>query len=571
LAGFLNSSGIQGVRTKLTELSRFGMKYDDLLLKNSTAIGYIEQQMRRMGNLGGANEDLMSYSMALSDTTSSLRSKSIAFFQLDYVIKREKLREIASNGEIEFILETITDDAVVFDQDNRFCYPNDLVGEMRYKGKSKEERLKYQDKIINKYIDNFEKIYTAWGFNEGISAWQYFYQWLIEGHLAFEIIYDNPSNPREIIGFKELDPASLTPQVVKDASGKIYLEWMQKDQNGAKMRTMADSQIIYISYANHFKTKRISFVERLVRSFNLMRVIEHSKIIWHVMNAPIRLKTTVPIGTKSVAKSKEDIREFTNTLKEDIYFDGSSGELKVDGRPNILFYKNYVMPKNDRGEQIEIEALEYPGPNLSGSEMLRYFQEKLKIDSKIPYSRWDSGTGGGLFTLNAEGISREEIRYNKFISRLRAGYKELITKPLYLQMCLDFKELQSDFKFKNAIGIEWHNDNVFEEMKQADLTNKRLSTINSMKAVKGDDNQPFFSTDYLIKSVLKMSDAELAKNEDYKRNRKLPQADEAEEGEGPTLPEYEQGTAPAPPGPSAPETTPGQETGGSEAGGPGAL
>lgn len=569
MAGFLQNSGLQGVRTKLTELSRFGMKYDDLLLKNSSAIGYIEQQMRRMGNLGGANEDLMSYSMALSDTTSSLRSKSIAFFQLDYVIKREKLREIASNGEIEFILETITDDAVVFDEDNRFCYPNDLVGEMRYKGKSKEERLKYQDKIINKYVDNFEKIYMAWGFNEGISAWQYFYQWLIEGHLAFEIIYDNPANPREIIGFKELDPASLYPQVVKDAAGKIYLEWAQKDQNGAKLRTMSDSQIIYVSYANHFRTKRISFVERLVRSFNLMRVIEHSKIIWHVMNAPIRLKTTVPIGTKSVAKSKEDIREFTNTLKEDIYFDGSSGELKVDGRPNILFYKNYVMPKNDRGEQIDIEALEYPGPNLSGSEMLRYFQEKLKIDSKIPYSRWDSGTGSGLFTLNAEGISREEIRYNKFISRLRSAYKELITKPLYLQMCLDFKELQSDFKFKNAIGITWHNDNVFEEMKQADLTNKRLSTINSMKAVKGDDNLPFFSTDYLIKSILKLSDAELAKNEDYKRNRKLPNPEE-EEGEGPELPEYEQGTAPAPPAPTTPQTTPGQETS-SEQGAPGNL
>lgn len=574
MAGFLENNGLRGIRSKLTELSRFGMKYDDLLLKNSQAIGFIEQQMQRMGNLGGANEDLMKYSMALSDTTSHLRSKSIAFFQLDYVVKREKLREIASNGEIEFVLETITDDAIVYDDDNRFCYPNDLVGEMRYKGKSKKERLKYQDKIIDKYQDNFEKIYMAWGFNEGISAWQYFYQWLIEGHVAFEIIYDNPANPREIIGFKELDPSSLYPQVVKDAGGKIYLEWAQKDQNGSKLRTLSDSQIIYISYANHFRTKRISFVERLVRSFNLMRVIEHSKIIWHVMNAPIRLKTTVPIGTKSLNKSKEDVREFANTLKEDVYFDGDSGELKVDGRPNILFYKNYVMPKNDRGESIEIEALEYPGPNLSGSEMLRYFQEKLKIDSKIPYSRWDSGTGGGLFTLNAEGISREEIRYNKFIQRLRSAFKELITKPLYLQMCLDFKELKSDFKFKNAIGITWYNDNVFEEMKQADLTNKRLATINSMKAVVGDDNRPFFSTDFLIKEYLKMSDEQLKKNEDYKQNRKKPIEEEGEEGEKPETPEgpeYEFGTAPAPAAPTQPQTTPGQETGGSEQGAPGAL
>lgn len=571
MAGFLENNGLRGIRSKLTELSRFGMKYDDLLIKNSQAIGFIESQMQRMGNIGGQNDDLMKYSAALADTTSHLRSKSIAFFQLDYVVKREKLREIASNGEIEFVLETITDDAIVFDEDNRFCYSNDLLGEIRYKGKSKEERLKYQDKIMNKYTENFEDIYTAWGFNEGISAWQYFYQWLIEGHIAFEIVYDNPSNPKKIIGFKELDPSSLYPQVTKDTAGKIYLEWAQRDVNGSKLRTLSDSQIIYISYANHFRTKRISFVERLVRSFNLMRVIEHSKVIWHVMNAPIRLKTSVPIGTKSINKAKEDIKEFVNTLKEDIYFDGESGEVKVDGRPNILFYKNYVTPVNDRGEKIEIEALEYPGPNLSGSEMLRYFQEKLKIDSKIPYSRWDSGTGGGLFTLNAEGISREEIRYTKFIKRLRSAFKELITKPLYIQMCLDFQELKSDYKFKNAIGITWYNDNVFEEMKEADLLNKRLATINSLKAVKDDSNKPYFSTDYLIKEYLKLSDEDIQKNNDYKRNRKMPDSEEEPEKEdknAPQLPEYEVGTAPAPSPSSQPPTTPGQETASTETGAP---
>jgi len=166
------------------------------------------------------------------------------------------------------------------------------------------------------------------------------------------------------------------------------------------------------------------------------------------MNAPLRLTTTFPIGTKSLNKAAQDAAEFLSFLKEDVYFDGDAGEIKVDGKPNILFYKNYMMPKNDRGEQIEIKPLEYSGPNLSGSEMLRYFQEKLKMDSKIPYSRWDSGTGGGLFTMNAEGISREEIRYQKFISRLRSAFKELLTKPLYLQMCLDIPELKSDFRLR---------------------------------------------------------------------------------------------------------------------------
>jgi hypothetical protein len=212
-------------------------------------------------------------------------------------------------------------------------------------------------------------------------------------------------------------------------------------------------------------------------------------------------------------KAKEDVREFTNTLKEDISFDGSSGELMVDGKPNILFYKNYVLPKNDRGESIEIEALEYPGPNLSGSELLKYFQDKLKLDSKLPYSRWSENQGS--YTMNAEGISREEIRYNKFIKRLRSAFKELMTKPLYLQMCLDVKDLKSDHRFANAVGLTWHDDNVFEEIKTQELLNKRLATLNAMKAVVNDENKPYFSTEYLIKEYLKLSDEDIAKNKSY--------------------------------------------------------
>jgi hypothetical protein len=511
MAGFLDSNPMKGLRSRLVELSRFGMKYDDLLVKNSQAIGFIEGQMNASGlSLG---DDLMRATLALSDTTSSLKTKSIAFFQMDYISKRERLRDIASNGEIEFVLETIADDAIVYDDDNRFCYANDLVGELQYVGSNKKQRLDFQEKVLAKYQDNFQKIYSRWGFDQGISAWQYFYQWLIEGHLAFEIIYDDLNRPTEIIGFKELDPATLYPEMRKDASGSLVLQWAQRDPVSKQTRSLSDSQIIYISYSNHMRTKRVSFVERLIRSFNMLRIIEHSKVIWHTMHAPIRLVTTVPIGTKSMQKAKEDVREFTNTLKEDIYFDGDSGELKVDGKPNILFYKNYVVPVNDQNQQVKIEPLEYTGPNLSGSELLKYFYEKLKQDSKIPGSRFSEG--GGTFTMNAEGISREEIRYNKFIQRLRSAFKELITKPLYLQMCLDMKELKTDPKFANAIGLNWYNDNVFEEIKDQELINKRLATLNALKAVQNDEGKAYFSTEFLIREYLKMSDEDLQKNKDY--------------------------------------------------------
>jgi hypothetical protein len=514
MAGFLDTKNVK-VGGALSNLSKFGTRHEDLLLRNSQAIGFIESQLASRSSTLSAADDLLKFSMAISDTTSQLRTKAVAFFQLDYAVKRERLRDVASNGEIEFILETIVDDLIVYDEDNRFCHPKDLTGKMLYRGSNKEERLNYQEKIVKKYNDNFEKIYTTWGFAEGINAWQYAFQYLIEGHLCFEMIYDNLDKPTEIIGFKELDPATIAPQLQKDAKGKLFLQWVQYDQVSGSTRTLNDSQVIYLSFSNNFRTKRVSFVERLIRSFNLLRIIEHSKVIWHVMNAPIRLTTTVPIGSKSLQKAQEDVREFMNLLKEDVYFNGETGELRVDGKPNIMFYKNYVLPQNDQQQQVKIEPLTYPGPNLSSSELLSYFYKKLKMDSKIPYSRWEGQSGMGAFTLNAEGITREEVRYQKFIRRLRTALSELIIKPWYLQMCLDFPELQEDYKFNNAIGISYHNDNVFEEIKQNEIEAKRIASFQAKKGITNDDGTPYFATEYLIRKELKLTEDEISSNKHW--------------------------------------------------------
>ncbi|CAB4175512.1 portal vertex protein [uncultured Caudovirales phage] len=538
MAGFLDTSG-RRASSALSNLSKFGTRHEDLLLKNSQAIGFIEGQLQSRTSRLNANDELLKFSMAISDTTSQLRTKAIAFFQLDYVVKRERLRDVASNGEIEFILETIVDDMIVYDDEQRFVYPKDLTGKMLYHGDTKEERLNFQEKVLKKYNDNFEKIYSAWGFAEGISAWQYAFQFLVEGHLSFEIIYDNLEKPKEIIGFKELDPASIAPQLQKDAKGKIYLQWLQYDQQTGSTRVLNDSQVIYISYANHFRTKRVSFVERLIRSFNLLRIIEHSKVIWHVMNAPIRLTTTVPIGSKSFQKGQEDVREFLNMFKEDINFNGDTGELNVEGKPNILFYKNYILPVNDQNQQVKIEPLQTPGPNLSGSELLNYFYKKLKMDSKIPYSRWEGQSGMGAFTLNSEGITREEIRYQKFVNRLRSAFQELMIKPWYLQMCLDFPDIADDYKFNNAIGLKFNNDNVFEEMKKNEIEAKRIAAFQAKKGVMKDDGTPYFSTEYLIREELKMNDSEIKSNQSW-----FDQQADAEEAAA--------AAAPPPPGGGAP-------------------
>ena len=545
-----------GSRENLIKISRFGNTYDDLLLKNSQAIGYIEGELRRrVGTGNAAGDELLKYSMAISDTTSSMRNKMLAFFQLDYYTKRDKLRDVASNAEIEFVLDTISDDVIVYDSDNRFCKPNDLRAKIKPKkgvSPSKANSLEYTDEFIEEYSDTFEEIYNAWGFDNGLSAWQYFYLWMIEGLFAAEIIYDDINKPTRIIGFKDLDPAFLFPMTKLDSKGKLFIEWIQRDPYSGQHRTLTDAQVIYTSYSHHFRTKRVSFVERMIRSFNMLRIIEHSKVIWHIMNAPIRLKTTVPIGTQSLQKSQQSMNEFLNTFKEDIYFNQESGELLVDGKPKILFYKNYVVPVNDRGEKVDIEAIEHQGPDLQDNQLLSYFLKKLKLDSKLPFSRWDYNEGGGSYLLGPDTVNREEISYQKFIKRLRTGFQEVFIKPWYIQMCLKHPELKDDVRFKHIMGVIYNEENVFEEMKEAELLKKRVESITTLQQIKSSDDT-YFNTNFLARKYLKFDD------DDFNLNKTEWSKQIAEKGK-PTGEEGEAGATP-PAGGGGGEAPAGEEAG----------
>jgi len=568
MAGFLDAVGFGRLRNNFIKLSKLGRDFDSKLVQNSQAIGYIEGELRKRGGIGAVADDLLKYSMAISDTTSQLRTKTLAFFQLDYITKKEKLRDIASNAEIEFVLDTITDDTIIYDDRNRFCFPTNFSAEKLNKRNGKvEEDNTYSDEVVDSYYERFDDIYTAWGFNNGNAAWQYFYQWLIEGHLAFEMIYDSVTSPKNIIGFKDLDPATLYPLVKKDHKGTLYLEWLQRDDINNVHRTLTDAQIIYISYSNTFRTKRVSFTERMIRSFNLLRIMEQSKVIWHLMNAPIRMKTSVPIGTKSLQKAKEDVKEYLNMFKEDIYFNQDTGELLVDGKPKILYYKNYITPKNAAGESIDIEAIEHHGPDLQDSQLLAYFLKKLKLDSKLPFSRWDYNEGGGSYLLGPDTVSREEIAYGKFIKRLRTAFQELMLRPWYLQLCIDYPDLKTDNRFKNAIGMSYVQENVFEEMKDSELATKRTNTITALQEIKNDP-ESVLHVNFLLKKYMKMTEEDIRANQqEWDLDDKEPEKGEASASNAETSDATAQGGDSGGEDFSTQDETQNNETGTQEAGG----
>jgi hypothetical protein len=224
---------------------------------------------------------------------------------------------------------------------------------------------------------------------------------------------------------------------------------------------------------------------------------------------------TVPIGTKSPQKAKQSLGELMSIYKEDISLNSDSGELLVNGRPNIQFYKNYLMPSTPNGTP-DIQPLQGAGDATPFNDVkaLAYFSDKLKLDSKIPTSRFDRDEKGtmGTFSGNAEGIDQEEIRFFKFITRLRSIFQDIMMKPVWVQFCLDFPEHRQDYLIKSQLGLKYFKDNDFAETKYIELLNARKDQVTKISGLTNSDGTPYFSMRYVIERYLGMTDEDRLAN-----------------------------------------------------------
>ncbi len=191
------------------------------------------------------------------------------------------------------------------------------------------------------------------------------------------------------------------------------------------------------------------------------------------------------------------------------------------------FNKEYWLPSKD-GETPEIQTVGGDGPDLGDTESLKYFNDKLQVASKIPFSRFDREGGSGSYEMDASGMMRDEIKYSKFINRLRSIFQEILVKPLYLQIVINHPELKNDMSFKAGLGLEYVKDNVFEEMKEMELMTKRVDFIGNMKTqlsiTDAEMNEiPYFELGFLVKRFGKFNRDDLLANDREKEKVKLEQ------------------------------------------------
>lgn len=485
-----------------SNMARLGMTYDDKVIDNMRAIpadkNFIPKDEQFL------NQDLF------TQLNSSWKVKQNAdknFFEKDYLQKRETLRKLALQPELEDILDVMSNESIVYDTDlTYFAEPFIEIQELH------DIKSEHQKAIEDQMGKIYRKLYKM--LNWKYAAWDDFKRWLVEGILAWEIVYDKLDKPTEIIGLIPIDPATLTK---KYENNKWY--WIQYKGIQGKERKLLDSQVIYITYQETNCINRVSYLERLIRPFNIYRIVEQAQLIWTITNSSYKMKFIIPVKGMNKTMGMQTLSSAMNRYKEDIKFVSDTGELTINGQPAQPFNKEYWLPENDSGSP-SIETLGGDGPELNDNDQLKYYKNCLYKVSKVPLSRFDAESGETWFGSDATSVARTEIDFARYVNRLRNQFAQIILKPLKLQLALSIPELQDNKSFLEAISLQYKSYNLFEEMMEMELMQKRVEFIQTMKEsmidmdVEGNEIK-YFSSKFLVQKYLKYS------SDDIKLNKKL--------------------------------------------------
>ncbi len=487
-----------------SDMSRLGMSYDDQVIDNMRAVPADKNLIPKREQF--VNQDLFSQ---LSSNWKVKSNADKSFFDKDFPQKREALRKLAMQPELEDILDTMSNEAIVYD--NEYVYFAEPFIEQQEINIFKK---KVQENINEVLSKNFRRFYKM--LNWKYRAWDDFKRFLVEGILSWEIVYDSLEKPTRIIGLIPLDAATLTK---KFDNNKWY--WIQYKGMNGKERKLLDSQVIYIAYQETNCLTRLSYLERLIRPFNIYRIIEQAQLIWTITNSSYKMKFTIPIKGMNRTLGMQTVSSAMNKYKEDIKFTSDTGELTVNGQVNLPFNKEYWFPENDSGSP-NIETLGGDGPNIADDDQLKYFKNQLYKISKIPLSRFDQDGSDGWFGTDATSVARTEIDFGRFVTRLRNIFSQIMIKPLQIQLALEIPELRDNRDVLEAVSLQFHSYNLFEELLQMEIDQKKIDFIQTMKEslIDADPNGydvRYWSSEFLVQKYLKMSPQDLALNKKLKQ------------------------------------------------------
>jgi len=420
-----------------------------------------------------------------------------------------RYRDMSLTADIDRAVEEIINEAIVQETDEKIVELN-------------LSSLPYPDNVKSAIIQEFNNVKNLLNFEE--KSYDVFKRWYIDGRLYYHVIIDE-KNPR--MGIKELrniDPRKIRKireqkkkkdpksEAVVTQTTKEYYIYNEKGYNAQGIGSgaaaysavgvkIAKDAIVHCTSGlmDTNGTMVISYLHKAIKPLNQLRVLEDATVIYRISRAPERRIFYIDVGNLPKMKAEQYLRDMMVRHKNRLVYDATTGEVR-DDRKFMTMLEDYWLPRREGGKGTEITTLP-GGENLGKMEDVEYFQKKLYQSLNVPATRLQTEQTYSIG--RATEITRDEVKFAKFISRMRAKFSTLFLKCLEKQLVLKGVVTVEDWKsMSQYIKFDYAKDNYYEELKETDVLNARLNAAQLLTPYIGK----YYSHSWIRSNIFKQSD-----------------------------------------------------------------
>ena len=426
---------------------------------------------------------------------------------LEGVIKNEndlirRYREVAQYSDCDGAIEDIVNEAIVADEEKSSV-------------EITLDEVKVSEPIKKKIKEEFDNVLRILKFDE--RAHETFRSWYIDGRLYYQVLIDEKNIKKGIVELRYIDPRKIrriknikkarTPQgveVVKEIEEYyLYNDKGITEQTTQGVKLGLDS-VVYVpsGFVDPNTGMAMSYLHKAIKPVNQLKMIEDSLVIYRISRAPERRIFYVDVGNLPKLKAEQYVSDIMNKFRNKIVYDATTGETR-DDRRHLSMMEDFWMPRREGGKGTEITTLP-GGQNLGEIQDIEYFQGKLYHALNVPVSRLQQQQG---FSIGrSTEISRDEVKFNKFIVRLRKKFNALFNHALRIQLIAKGIITPEDWDdIRPQIKYDYLEDNHYSELKDSEILQQRLSMLQLLDPYVGK----YYSQEWVRKNVLRLDDDQI--------------------------------------------------------------
>jgi hypothetical protein len=345
-----------------------------------------------------------------------------------------------------------------------------------------------------------------------------FRRWYVDGRIYHHLVV-NEDNPKE--GIQEIrpidaakmrkvkkvktkkDPITGAKIVEKTEEFFIFQEKPGSSTSGIKM-TPDSVSYVTSGLLTEDRKKIVSYLHKALKPINQLRMMEDSLVIYRLARAPERRIFYIDVGNMPRGKSEEYMKSIMTKYRNKLVYDAATGQIK-DDRKHMSMLEDFWLPRREGGKGTEITTLP-GGENLGQIEDIIYFQKKVYRSLNVPINRLEQEQQFSLGRANE--VNRDELKFQKFIDRIRMRFAHLFYGILKKQLIIKGIITEEDWEeWKNDITVDYIRDNHFTELRDSEILRERLQTLDLLSNYVGE----YYSKEWIQKNVLMLSDEDIAK------------------------------------------------------------